>query len=88
MDTTTSTLFRKVKTAEDYGALFVNGKKLGKGQFGTVLEVCQKDEPKVAVAAVKHVDLMNESKKTQHNARQEVRNFSGYLEEKMLLYFC
>ena len=60
-----------VKSKVDYDQSFQNGQRLGRGAFGSVFQVVNRENGKVA-AAIKHVDLTDENETIRRYARQEV----------------
>ena len=68
-----------VKSKVDYDRSFQNGQRLGRGAFGSVYQVVNRENGNV-VAAVKHVDLtgMTDERIKQY-AKQEVSFFSSLI---------
>ena len=63
-----------VKNLDDFNQHFSYGLRLGRGTFGTVHQVVNRESNDKIVAAIKSVDLAAMNEHLQENAKQDVKN--------------
>ena len=64
---------KDVKNLDDFNQRFSYGLRLGRGAFGTVHQVVNRESDDKIVAAIKSIDLAAMNEHLQENAKQNVK---------------
>ena len=68
-------LLHEIRSIDDYKKRFSDGNCLGRGNFGTVYQVVDREDQNKVVAAVKHASLMWLGQQLDEIIRREVKFF-------------